>query len=747
MRKAGVSAGMVIALLLAGRAFADDEVILKSRRFVPTSGVDEFLRGCEPDLSGRIHVILQLDDVPTVKYRVALVEAGVQLLSYIPNRAWLASIPLDRADQIASLPGVRAVAKILPEDKIAPSIREGGINAYSTAGAGQAKLIVAFFDDVSAETAPALIAEHGGTVMRRSDADISFVVCLPAAAINSLASSDAVKWIDQHYESVDLNDGVRTTISVNPVQAEPYNLTGAGVVVGQCESKHPDANHVDLTGRVVNVDDTWPVGDHATQVAGTIIGDGRLLADRRYRGMATKATLVSFHSWENVAELREQCQTAIDIYDVDIINNSWGKVEWHVYKDYTAAIDAIVRGTLGKPVPMVWAAGNEGGWGNILCTAVGKNVVTVGATNSDDNSLWSWSNKGPTEDGRIKPDVVSPGCEVRNGGAIWSTLPGNRYGGACGTSLAAPSVSGTMALVLEDWRGLHEADPLPSTLKGILIQTATDLGNEGPDYAYGYGLINAKKSIDLVRGDTLDAMIVEDRILQQSQRNVYMLDVPPGHGELRITLVWDDFPADPLAAYTLVNDLDLVVIGPSGQRRFPWTVNPYSPAEPAECVRADHTNNVEQVYVPEPAEGLWLITVWGTSLPLYDQTYSLLADTGPLTPVAPGTAVLSVTGRLGNVVAEFDDVGNLILQGGLTTGVECVPPAGAFVVYCPDQSIAGYIDPDGNMCIRGILSELSYCDPTGGGLVVTDWFGDTVACVDTAGNLCLAGRLQAAVQL
>ncbi|MHC4521483.1 MAG: hypothetical protein ACYTAS_23060, partial [Planctomycetota bacterium] len=229
--------------------------------------------------------------------------------------------------------------------------------------------------------------------------------------------------------------------------------------------------------------------------------------------------------------------------------------------------------------------------------------------------------------------------------------------------------------------------------------------------------------------------------LLPGERHVYTLDVGAGQSELKVTFVWDDFPGDPLAAHALVNDLDLVVIGPDGRRHFPWTVNPYEPEEPAQRVRADHTNNVEQVYVARPSEGTWLVTVWGTIVPQGDQKYSLLTDSGGLTPVPPGTPILSVRDPFGAVVAEFGDLGDLILQGTLTTRVECVPPAGALVISGPDQAVAGYIDLDGNMCIRGDVYELSSCESAQGGLVVRDWFGDSVAYVDTAGNLCLAGRL------
>lgn len=740
MSKVGVWA-CVLVLLGAALAAGDDEIILKSRRFVPAAGLSETLRTQLPATPGRVHVLVQLEGVPTVERRAAFFEAGVKLLSYIPNHAWFASIPADQAAEVAQLAGVRAICEILPQDKLAPSIRETGINAYSTTAAGDVKLTALFFEDVALETGASIIEKMGGGIISRDPVENSVTFYLPITAVYTLAAYDGVKWIDQHYASIDLNDGVRAAIDVNPVQIPPYSLTGSGVVIGQWESRHPDATHADLAGRVTNIDDQWPVGDHATQVAGTIIGDGSLLVDRRYRGMAIAATIVSYHTWEDVADLRQQYQEAIEMYHIDISNNSWGKVEWHIYKDYAAALDGIVRGSLGKPVSMVWAVGNEGGWGTILCTAVAKNIVTVGATNSDDGSLWTWSNKGPTEDGRIKPELVSPGCETRSGGSIWSTLPGNRYGGACGTSLAAPSVSGTMALILEDWRATHDGDPLPATIKGILIHTATDLGDPGPDYGHGYGLINAKRAVDLVRTDTIENVVVEDAIDRQGERDVYTLAVGRDEKELKVSLIWDDYPADPLTAHALVNDLDLVVTGPDGKRYYPWRLDPYESNQPAERIGPDHTNNVEQVQVENPVKGTWLIAVWGATIPHSPQAYSLVTSEGGFVPVLPRASVLSITGHLGNPVAEFDDSGNLILQGSLTTQAEPTPPAGAFVLHGPDQSIAGYIDLSGNMCIRGDLSELSNCTPTGGGFVVRDWFGNTIASVDADGNLCLTGQL------
>ena len=139
MGKAGVLAGIVI-LLGAALAAGGDEVILKSRTFVPAAGLSETLHTRLAAVEGRVHVLIQLDGVPTADWRAALVEEGVKLLSYIPNRAWFASIPADKAAEVAQLPGIRAVCEVLPRDKLARSIRQTGINAYSTTATGQAKL-------------------------------------------------------------------------------------------------------------------------------------------------------------------------------------------------------------------------------------------------------------------------------------------------------------------------------------------------------------------------------------------------------------------------------------------------------------------------------------------------------------------------------------------------------------------------------------------------------------------------------
>src|SRR6185295_1088189 len=129
-------------------------------------------------------------------------------------------------------------------------------------------------------------------------------------------------------------------------------------------------------------------------------------------------------------------------------------------------------------------------------------TIVVGAINSNDNSMTNFSSWGPVDDGRLRPDVVAPGCQTNGDNTVTSTAfadPNNNgvldagettntYTGMCGTSMATPAVAGTLALVIQQWRATMGAGtrPLPHTAKALLAHTATDLGNVGPDFANGF---------------------------------------------------------------------------------------------------------------------------------------------------------------------------------------------------------------------------------------------------------------------
>ncbi|MCA9487328.1 MAG: S8 family serine peptidase, partial [Nanoarchaeota archaeon] len=147
------------------------------------------------------------------------------------------------------------------------------------------------------------------------------------------------------------------------------------------------------------------------------------------------------------------------------------------------------------------------------------------------------------------------------------------YDTMCGTSMSAPHVSGTIALMLEQWnKSGYDEDPLPSTIKALLLDSTTDLhrsGNgseiiDGPDYVNGYGLLNAKGAVDRI----INGTFLEANISDISDVDVYAINIS-AQSSLKVTLAWDDVPGA-----NLINDLDLKLLSPSGQTFYPWTLDP-----------------------------------------------------------------------------------------------------------------------------------------------------------------------------
>ncbi len=269
-----------------------------------------------------------------------------------------------------------------------------------------------------------------------------------------------------------------------------------------------------------------------------------------------------------------------------------------------------------------------------------KNALVVGSYYVGDERLSHFSSLGPTTDGRLKPDVVAPGSQIWSSGycaggpeEAGSYCPENPptgkswplrqlYAMESGTSLAAPATTGVLALVLQEYATTYQVDidhnpPLPSTLRAILVQTARDLVSGtpsgypwffmypwfydyepwfyndeelpvtafvGPDFATGYGLINAKAATDLVRS----RRIVEDTIPAECATRTYnffvpgLLQVPQApiaalsRGSVKVTLAWDDLAGDPADAPSepkLINDLDVVLVDPLGNKHYPWQLN------------------------------------------------------------------------------------------------------------------------------------------------------------------------------
>jgi hypothetical protein len=156
-------------------------------------------------------------------------------------------------------------------------------------------------------------------------------------------------------------------------------------------------------------------------------------------------------------------------------------------------------------------------------------------------------------------------------------------------------------------------------MKAWLVHTARDLGNDGPDYIYGYGEVDAVSAIDLVRSP---ANYTTDSV-SQNGTDTFTYQVPSGATEFKVTLAWDDYAAAPFAANAVVNNLNLEVVSPGGAVYFPFSLNPATPHAPATAIGPNPRDNQEQVIVSNPVAGTWTVRVRGTSVPQGPQRYAL----------------------------------------------------------------------------------------------------------------------------
>ena len=281
-------------------------------------------------------------------------------------------------------------------------------------------------------------------------------------------------------------------------------------------------------------------------------------------------------------------------------------------------------------------------YGSMNWLASSKNTLAVGSTDSA-GTISTFSSRGPTRDGRVKPELTAKGQ------SLFSTFPDNSYATEQGTSMATPVVTGTMALLTQQWRNTTAnptARPDPVMLKAIALAGADDVGVAGPDATYGYGFLNAKASADLIIADGgIGKRIKFDNAVQGAQFD-YPMTVGANQN-VRVVLSWFDPEAltpgtEQITTSVLVNDLDLKIVGPNGATTLPYMLvqndgcyaNNGTPCQPA--VRAVNTvDNNEEVEIKSAAAGTYHVVVNGTRVPSGPQPFVLVGSGGDFAPTPP----------------------------------------------------------------------------------------------------------------
>jgi len=445
------------------------------------------------------------------------------------------------------------------------------------------------------------------------------------------------------------------------------SLNGSTISAGKVALWDSDgvlASHVEFAGGRIEIrDKTSTTAVHSTHVAGTIMAAGingiargmayglpRLYVfnfDNDTPEMSANAAtlLISNHSygtaagwsqntsvtperWEFLGAPGENEDYKFGYYDTE--SSEWDKICYNAPYYLPVKSAGNSRTVTGPAVgetyyrlnasrvmanagPRPQGISSNDGYDNISTYGTAKNILTIGAINplasgpytAANIRLTAFSSWGPTDDGRIKPDLVADGVRVTS----TSNAGNNSYTALSGTSMSTPNVSGSLILLQELYSQKNGGNFMrAATLKALAIATATDAGTaEGPDYSYGWGLLNMEAAAQAILDNSTKSKIAENILYQGDQQ--FLEVTAAGTGPLKGTICWTDPEAVAISSVNglnnktprLINDLDLRAVQ-NAETYQPWILNPDNPA--AAATKGDNIrDNVEQVFISNPVAG------------------------------------------------------------------------------------------------------------------------------------------------
>ena len=444
------------------------------------------------------------------------------------------------------------------------------------------------------------------------------------------------------------------TIALSPGGDLGLDLEGEGYTIGIWELDYPLESHQEFmnsdgTSRVSAIDTNNPNvgGGHASHVAGTLGASG---VSGSAKGMAPKSYIVAGnvagHKTETANEhLNSGMLVSNHSYGivVDSDTESWFLGSYASFNyagstnDGARSWDQILYNT--PYYTKVESAGNEGtfsyegglgpGLDKLTGSTVCKNNIVVANANVIVNippfgnpaitgaAIAPSSSQGPTDDGRIKPDITGRGTNVYS----CDDSTDSSYGNSTGTSMSGPGVAGSLLLLQEHYNNLNSSFMRSSTLKGLVCHTATDdaenpnvsaIPYPGPDPFWGWGLLNAKFAAQTIIDAQTNAAIVEEKILNNGESYSFTVNVS-GSEKLMATICWTDLAGQlqngilNSTTPALVNDLDIRITDSDNNEFLPWKLDlsnlPYA-------IKGDNiVDNIERVEVDLPTAGQYTITI------------------------------------------------------------------------------------------------------------------------------------------